>query len=157
MKIKIIAVGRLKEDYLLKASNEYAKRLSRFCDLEIVEIPDIKIPENPSASECAKVLEKEGHEILKKIKGGRIVALCIEGKEFSSENLAKMLENEKLYGGEVTFIIGGSLGLSDEVKSKADILFSMSRMTFPHILARIMLLEQIFRAFKINSGEAYHK
>ncbi len=157
MKINIIAVGKLKEKYFEQAAGEYVKRLSRFCNLNITEIPDEKIAENASTLMCAKVLEKEGGEILKRIRGGRVVALCIEGKKFSSKEVAKMLENEKLCGGEITFIIGGSLGLSPEVRARADLLLSMSEMTFPHMLARVMLLEQIYRAFKINANEIYHK
>ena len=158
MTINIICVGKIKEDYFLKASAEFEKRLSRFCNLNIVQIPDKSIPDNPSEAECALVLSKEGEQILKKLgKSDVVVAMCIEGKQLSSEQLAQKLAQFQMQSSTIDFIIGGSLGLCDEVKKRADLKLSMSSMTFPHRIARIMLEEQIYRAFKINANETYHK
>lgn len=157
MKIKIIAVGKLKDDFLREASGEFEKRLSRFCNLEITEIADIKNPDLSSKALCDEVKAKEGRAILSKIKNEYVVAMCIEGKKLSSEKFAKLIDDCAMRSPDTAFVIGGSLGLSDEVKKRADISLSVSDMTFPHGLFRIMLLEQIYRAFKINSGEEYHK
>lgn len=158
MTVNIICVGKIKEDYFSKAAAEFEKRLSRFCNLNIVQIPDKSIPENPSSSQCLDVLSKEGEQILKKIgKSDIVVAMCIEGKALSSEGLAQKMAEFQMQSSTVDFIIGGSLGLSDEVKRRADFKLSMSAMTFPHRIARLMLEEQIYRAFKINANETYHK
>lgn len=157
MNIKIICVGKLKEKFLQDASKEYEKRLGRFCKLEIIEIPDRKNPDMESKKLCLEVMEKEGRDILSKIKQEYVIALCIEGKKLSSEALADKIEKLKGTAGKITFIIGGSLGLSDEVKERADEKISFSDMTFPHGLARVLLLEQVYRGFKIISGESYHK
>lgn len=158
IKVKIIALGKLKESYLRAATEEYAKRLSRYCALELVELSPKALPDDPNSSQISAALEAEAEMIIKAIpQGSRVVAMCIEGKQPSSEELAASLEKAALLSGSVTFIIGSSYGLADKVKSLADEKMSMSRLTFPHQLARVMLLEQIYRGFKINEGSAYHK
>ena len=158
MKINIICVGKIKEDFFRQAAAEYEKRLSRFCNISIINIPDKSIPENPSKSECEAVLKAEGELILKKLgKSDTVIALCIEGKELSSEELSQKIKEIQNYSSTIDFVIGGSLGLSDEVKKRADLKLSLSAMTFPHNIARIVLEEQIYRAFKINNNENYHK
>lgn len=158
MTINIICVGKIKEDYFANAAAEFEKRLRRFCSINIIQIADKNIPDNPSESECNAVLQKEGADIMKKIsKSDIVVAMCIEGKQLTSEELAKKLEDFQMQSSTIDFIIGGSLGLSDEVKARADFKLSMSKMTFPHRIARLMLEEQIYRAFKINANETYHK
>ncbi len=159
IKITVIAVGKLKEKYFLDAAAEYEKRLSRFCKLNTVEIEPAKISDQPSQSEIDAALETEGEKILGKIPDGAFVtAMCIEGKEQTSEALAEDIERRAATGqGLRIYIIGGSHGLSDAVKKRANLRMSMSQMTFPHKLARIMLLEQIYRAFMINCGGTYHK
>ena len=159
MHIKIIAVGKLKEKYLAEAVGEYEKRLSRFAKLEIVQLPDVKIPDRASSAEEAAVLRSEGDKILEKIPAGAYVyALCVEGGQIDSEQFAAQFKTLALGGrSEVCFIIGGSLGLDARVKARADVRLSFSKMTFPHMLMRVILLEQIYRAFKINGGESYHK
>lgn len=158
MTINIICVGKIKEDYFSKAAAEFEKRLSRFCSLNVIQIPDKSIPDNPSQAECDSVLAKEGEQILKKIgKGDIVVAMCIEGKQLSSEELSQKISDFQMQSSTIDFVIGGSLGLSQEVKNRADFKLSMSKMTFPHRIARLMLEEQIYRAFKINSNETYHK
>lgn len=146
--INIICVGKLKEQYLKDAQKEYAKRLTAFCKLNIIEL-----------DESMKGPEEEGKAILKKIeKDAFVYAMCIEGRQMSSEKLAEEISRRATEGkSNLTFIIGGSLGLSDDVKNRADIRLSMSEMTFPHHLARIMLEEQIYRACQINSNGKYHK
>lgn len=158
-KITIISVGRLKEDFFIKAEQEYVKRLSRFCDLKIIEINQEVLPQSPTESQIALALENEAEQIINKIpKGSEIITLCIEGKLHSSEQLAEIIEdNANIGSGAITFIIGGSFGLSEAVKSKSRLRLSMSKMTFPHRMARIMLLEQIYRGFSINCGSPYHK
>lgn len=159
MKIRIICVGKIKEKYLKDGIAEYAKRLSRFCTFEVNELPDEKIPDNPSPAECSRVIESEGDAILKKLsKDSFIVALCVEGKSMSSEELAAKVSSVTLMGkSTIDFIIGGSLGLSDRVKKRSDLRLSFSSFTFPHQLMRLVLTEQIYRAFKINANEEYHK
>lgn len=158
-KITLISVGRLKDDFFKAAEKEYVKRLGGFCDLKIIEVNQQQLPSNPTAGQIESALTVEAEEILSKIpKGSEIVSLCIEGKHYSSEALSEMIENNADIGsGSMTFIIGGSFGLSEVVKSKSKIKLSMSKMTFPHRLARIMLLEQIYRAFQIQAGSRYHK
>ena len=143
-KINVVCVGKIKEKYYSDAVNEYLKRLSRFAKVEVREIP-----------EC-RTLEEEGALILRAAKG-RIIALCIEGKKYSSENLAGYIKELTDSGNECTFIIGSSYGLSDEVKRSANLKLSFSDLTFPHQLMRVILLEQIYRAFMINGGGEYHK
>ncbi len=155
--VKIVAVGNLKEQYLRDAFSEYSKRLKRFCNFQLCEINESKLPDNPSPKEIQKALETEGKAILKECKG-YTAAMCIEGRQLSSTEFAKKLDNAASEGGSwVTFVIGSSFGLSDEVKSAADFRLSMSEMTFPHQLARVMLAEQIYRGFQINSNGRYHK
>ncbi|MBR2886453.1 MAG: 23S rRNA (pseudouridine(1915)-N(3))-methyltransferase RlmH [Clostridia bacterium] len=158
MTINIICVGKIKEDYFSKAAAEFEKRLSRFCSINVIQIPDKSIPDNPSPAECSAVLNKEGEQILKIIgKSDIVIAMCIEGKILSSEEFAAKLSDFQMQSSTIDFVIGGSLGLSDEVKKRADFKLSMSKMTFPHRIARLMLEEQIYRAFKILANETYHK
>ena len=159
MQIKIACVGKLKDDFYQAASAEYAKRLSRFSQLSIQEVADEKAPENLSPAQERQVMEREGERLLEKIgEKEHVIALCIGGKALTSEAFAARLQ-ELADGGknQVTFVIGGSLGLSEEVLQRADERLSLSKMTLPHRLARIVLLEQIYRAFKINAHEPYHK
>lgn len=158
MNINIICVGKIKEKYFTDALNEYAKRLSRFAKFSIIEVPDEKIPDNASEKEEDMIKEKEGKKILAKLsQGSYIIALCIEGTELSSEELAKKIADIFMTSSNITFIIGGSLGLSDAVKSKAQLKLSFGKMTLPHQLMRVVLAEQIYRSFKINNNETYHK
>lgn len=157
--INIICVGKLKEKFWTSAVSEYEKRLKAFCKFKITEVDEEKIPDNPSQSQIDTTLDKEGKRIIKAVgKGAKVVAMCIEGKIISSTDLADVFADTALSGiSEIDFIIGGSWGLSDEVKKIADIKLSMSKMTFPHQLARVMLCEQVYRGFQINSGGKYHK
>lgn len=158
IKITFITLGRLKEKYLRDAVDEYAKRLSRYCKLDIIELNPINLPEKPSQSEIDAALLKEAEMIEKRIPDGSIVTtLCVEGKSYSSEQLAQFVDTNTNSGKNMCFIIGSSYGLSDIVKQKSDLKLSLSAMTFPHQLFRVMCLEQIYRAFKINEGSTYHK
>ncbi|MBE6749889.1 MAG: 23S rRNA (pseudouridine(1915)-N(3))-methyltransferase RlmH [Ruminococcaceae bacterium] len=158
IKVTVIALGKLKEKYLRDAVEEYTKRLSRYCKLEIFEIEPERLSEKPSGSEISAALSCEKEKILKKIpQNSTVVSLCIEGKEKSSEEFAAVVEEQVDAGKNLTLIIGSSYGLSDEVKKASDIRLSLSKMTFPHQLFRVMLLEQLYRAFKINEGSQYHK
>ncbi len=158
MNITVICIGKLKEKYLKEAVSEYSKRLSRFVKLDIAELPDCKIPENASPAQERAVLDKEGEKILSRIKpDSYTVAMCIEGKQLSSTEFAGELNQISMVSGNITFIIGGSLGLSDDVKKRADMHLSFGRITLPHQLMRVILLEQVYRGYKINNHEAYHK
>lgn len=160
LKINIICIGKIKEKYFTDAINEYAKRLSAFCKFSVIELAEERIKSNtPNISQINEVLQAEGKRILQKVSPSDFVeAMCIEGKMLSSEELAKTLEAVSLGGkSTVDFIIGGSYGLSDEVKKRADLRLSMSKMTFPHQMARMILSEQIYRAFEILSNGKYHK
>lgn len=158
MKIDIICVGKIKEKYFKDAISEYSKRLSRYVNLSITEVPDEKAPENLSESEQVIVKNKEVERILKAIKNSFVVVLDLQGKKLSSEGLADFIQKTTVSGnGAMTFIIGGSLGLSDEVIKKADFRLCFSDMTFPHQLMRVILLEQIYRAERILNNEPYHK
>jgi 23S rRNA (pseudouridine1915-N3)-methyltransferase len=159
MKVRIIAVGKLKEKYLRAACDEYLKRLGPYAQVEVAEVAEEKVQEPISYAEMAKVLEKEGERILKLIPdNSHVFALAIQGKSLSSESFAEKLKTLSTYGqNHFTFIIGGSYGLSPSVLKRADFPLSFSAMTFPHQLIRVFLLEQIYRACKINRGEAYHK
>ena len=159
MNIKIIAVGKIKEKYMKEGIKEYLKRLSKYCNLEIIEVEDEKAPENLSKKDIEIIKNKEGRKLLSKIpQNSFIISLEIEGKEISSEELSKKMEDLMVSGiNDITFIIGGSLGLSQEVRNKANYKLSFSKMTFPHQLMRIILLEQIYRGFRIIRGEPYHK
>ncbi len=154
----ILCVGRLKEDYWRQACAEYLKRLGRYGKPEVVEIDDLPEPEHASDADRLKIKQKEGEALLRRIRpADHVVALCIDAPQLTSEGLADALRERGLRGGRTVFVIGGSLGLSDEVIARADRRLSMSRMTFPHQLARVMLLEQLYRARKIIAGERYHK
>lgn len=159
MKITLITVGKIKEKYFTDAIAEYAKRLSRYCKLEMIEVADEKTPDGASESLENQIKEKEGERILTKIPDGAcVVALAIEGKQLDSEALADKMEKWNVGGiSHVVFIIGGSLGLSGKVLSRADFKLSFSKMTFPHQLMRVILLEQIYRSFRIRNHEPYHK
>ena len=157
--LNIICVGRLKEQYLRDASAEYIKRMQTICRLTVTELSAEKLSDNPSQKEIDRALEAEGKKIIEKIpKGAAVFAMCIEGKQRSSEELSRELDELALTGvSNAVFIIGGSFGLSDDVKAKSKYRLSMSKMTFPHQLARIMLLEQLYRAAQISLGTRYHK
>ncbi|MFD0050659.1 23S rRNA (pseudouridine(1915)-N(3))-methyltransferase RlmH [Actinomycetes bacterium NPDC127524] len=159
MNISIVTVGKLKEKYLKQGIDEYLKRLSAYAKVEIIELPDEKAPETLSEVEMEQIKEKEGERILQKISSdAHVIALAIQGKMKSSEDLAETLDKLATYGkSKVAFVIGGSLGLSKEVLQRADESLSFSKMTFPHQLMRLILVEQIYRAFRINRGEPYHK
>lgn len=159
MNISIVTIGKLKEKYLKQGIEEYLKRLSTYAKVDIIELPDEKAPENLSETEMEQVKEKEGERILSKISDEtHVIALAIEGKMKSSEQLAKDLDQLATYGkSKVAFVIGGSLGLSKVVMKRANDTLSFSKMTFPHQLMRLILLEQVYRAFRINRGEPYHK
>ncbi len=157
--INILCIGNLKEKYWRDACAEYAKRLGGFCKFSITEIGESRLPKSYSDADIAKVIETEGARILEKIPSGSFtVAMCIEGRELSSPQLAAKLEQTAVSGkSRIDFVIGGSYGLSEAVKRRADLRLSMSPMTFPHQLARVMLCEQIYRAFSINADTKYHK
>lgn len=159
MRINIVCVGKIKEKYLKLGIDEFKKRLSKYCKLGIIELEDEKAPENLSDKEMLMIKEKEGKKILSKIKDNSyVIALAIDGKNLSSEELAETINKLGVRGiSNITFVIGGSLGLSDEVLSRADYKLSFSKMTFPHQLMRLILLEQVYRAYRINNGEPYHK
>lgn len=157
--VTVIAVGRIKEKFYAEALSEYAKRLMGFCRFEVVEVKDEKTPENPSKAEKQIVLDREAKRILEKIpKGAKVISLCVEGKQMSSEKLAEELSRMSVNGvSKVVFIIGGSFGLSQEIKRVSDLRLSFSEMTFPHMLMRVILAEQLYRAFTIIEGKTYHK
>ena len=159
MKIKIVTVGKLKEKYLKDGIAEYSKRLSRFANLEMIELADEKTPDRASNSENQKILELEGTRILSKITDRDfVIVLAIEGKTLSSEEFSKQLEQAPINGfSTLTFVIGGSLGLSPQVKKRANLSISFGRLTLPHQLMRLVLVEQIYRAFTIQQGSPYHK
>lgn len=157
--ITLICVGKMKEKFYIDAAAEYEKRLGAYAKTEIVELNEVRLPEKPTDGEIESALSREAEAIRSKIpKGAAVIAMCIEGNMLKSEDVAKMLQK---YGGSgvsrLCFIIGGSFGLHESVKKAADVRLSMSPMTFPHHLARVMLLEQIYRGFKINEGGRYHK
>ncbi|WHY72380.1 23S rRNA (pseudouridine(1915)-N(3))-methyltransferase RlmH [Fictibacillus enclensis] len=159
MNILVVTVGKLKEKYLKMGIDEYVKRLGPYAKIDIVEVPDEKAPENLSDQEMQLVKKAEGDRILAKIpQDAHVIAMAIEGKLISSEDLAKNLDQLATYGkSKVAFVIGGSLGLSDEVMKRANEKISFGRITYPHQLMKLVLVEQIYRAFRINRGEPYHK
>lgn len=159
MGITVISVGKIKEKYLTMAIDEYSKRLSKYCKLSFIQVQDEKTPDNVSETVNNKIKEIEGERILKNIKDSAyVIALAIEGKQLSSEQLASTLENLAVTGkSDIVFVIGGSLGLSSQVLSRADYLLSFSKMTFPHQLMKVILLEQIYRSYRIIKNEPYHK
>ena len=156
--INVVCIGKIKETYLKDAINEYYKRLSKYCKLTILELPDEKIPDKLNDSLSNEIKEKESNSILNHIKkDSYIICLDLTGKEFSSEEFSKNIENLSLQTSQITFVIGGSLGLSSNILKKAHQKICFSKMTFPHQLIRVFLLEQIFRGFKISNGETYHR
>ena len=157
MNINIICVGKIKEKFYTAAMDEYLKRLSRFAKVTVTEVADEKIPDRASEKEMEAVKKKEGEKILAKLGNEYVIALCIEGKEMSSEEFAQKIADISMTSSDIAFIIGGSLGLSDEVKNRAKLRLSFGRVTLPHQLMRVVLTEQIYRAFKINNNESYHK
>ena len=157
MPLSLITVGKIAKPFA-EAAREYEKRLSRYDKVEVIELPDEKEPPHLSPAAIAQVMDKEGRNILGRVRReDAVVALCIEGQAQTSEQLADTVSRLRMDGRRIVFIIGGSLGLSPEVVARADIRLSLSSMTMPHQLARVVLLEQIYRAFKIISGERYHK
>lgn len=159
LSITVICVGKLKEQYLVSATDEYSKRLKRYCKYNLIELKDEPTPDSPSKREKELLLKKEGKRIIEKIPdGAHVTALCIEGKEMSSQALAENISRVMLSGiSHMAFIIGGSMGICDDIKKLANINLSFSPMTFPHQLMRVMLSEQLYRAFTIINGEKYHK
>lgn len=158
MKINVICVGKLKEEYWRSACAEYGKRLHPFCRFSIIELPECRLPDRPSQAQITAALDSEGEKILSIAEGSLIFALCIEGNQLSSVELAEKIEMLGVQGiGSLSFVIGSSYGLSDSVKRKAEFKLSISPMTFPHQLARVMLCEQIYRSFQIINHGKYHK
>lgn len=158
LSVNIICIGKLKEKYLVEAVNEYSKRMTSLCSFNIVELTEERINDNPSNLEIQKVLEKEGKRILEKIpKNSYTIAMCIEGLELSSVELSKKIEDISFDFSTINFIIGGSFGLSNEVKKNSKLKLSMGKMTFPHQLSRVMICEQIYRVFQISKNTKYHK
>lgn len=158
LNIRIICVGKLKEKYWEAACSEYIKRLGGYCNPAVVEVKESKLPANASLTDEQNVIYKEGKDILSKIDtGDYVIAMDIKGRELASEEIASKISDISFNNSRIDFVIGGSLGLSDEVKKRADMKLSFGRITLPHQLARVVLLEQIYRAFKINAGETYHK
>ena len=158
-RILVICVGKLKERFYIDAAAEYCKRLGRYCKLDVVELPEVRLPESPSPAQVEQALGKEAEAIRAKLPpSSSVVALCVEGKLCSSEELAQFLANSSNRGEKgLVFLIGSSNGLHPSIKDAAQLRLSMSPMTFPHHLARVMLLEQIYRGFQINEGSKYHK
>lgn len=159
MKIKLVTVGKLKEKYLKDGIAEHAKRLKHFTKFELIELSDEKTPDKASHLENQQILEKEGNRILSKITDKEfVIALAIEGQQFPSEEFSKILSDITIRGiSNITFVIGGSLGLSNTVKKRANLLMSFGKLTLPHQLMRLVLVEQIYRAFMIQQGSPYHK
>ena len=158
LSMNIICVGKLKEIFFKDACNEYIKRLSKYCKLSIVELPDEKIPDKLNPSTIKNIKEKESNNIMKHLpKDSYIIALDLTGKQYSSEDFSKKMDNLSLITSNITFIIGGSLGLTNEILTISNDKICFSKMTFPHQLIRIFLLEQLFRGFKISNSETYHR
>ena len=159
LNVRLICVGKLKERFYAEAVAEYAKRLGAFCRLEVIELAEERLGENPSAAELEAALNREAEQIEKKLlKDGTLVCLCVEGGQMASEAFAGLLTwTENSGRPRLSFVIGGSFGLAQKLKDRADLRLSMSKMTFPHHLARVMLLEQIYRGFQIKEGSRYHK
>ena len=157
--VTVLCVGKLKEKFYADACAEYQKRLTRCCKLSLIELSEERLPENPSAAQIEAALEREAAAIEERLpRGGMLVALCVEGEALSSEQLAETLARRALSGArQVTFVIGGSFGLAGRIKRAAELRLSMSAMTFPHHLARVMLLEQLYRAYQIQNKTRYHK
>lgn len=158
--VNFITVGKLKESYLREAADEYIKRLSGFCKIHVIEMAESRLDENPSVNQITTALSTEAKEILALMEGKRCyhIALCIEGKQLSSTELSRCIDQAAVRGNStINFVIGSSYGLSDSVKEKSTLRLSMSKMTFPHQLSRVMLLEQVYRAFQISNSGRYHK
>ncbi len=156
IKVKIVAVGKVKEKYFLEAIKEYEKRLSRYAEFKIVEVKEENFVSEPNEAQKQEILKKEANNLKKELKGF-IVAMCIEGKKYDSVGFSKLISEVKKQSGELTLVIGGSYGLSDEIKGIANLKMSVSDMTFPHTLFRVMLVEQLYRAFSIEAEGKYHK
>ena len=158
LKVKLITVGNLKEEYLREAAAEYEKRLGAFCRFELVQLKEERLSEQPSAGEIRTALEREAQKISEQVSSSAyLIALCVEGKQLSSEELAEKIEAISMDKSEICLVIGSSYGLSDSVKQRADMRLSISKLTFPHQLMRVILLEAIYRAFNIQRGTKYHK
>jgi 23S rRNA (pseudouridine1915-N3)-methyltransferase len=157
LSVNVVCIGKLKESYLKDAVAEYSKRLSPFCKFSVIELDEYRLPDNPSQAQIDLALKDEGERILKKVEGSAVVALCVEGKQMPSEEFSKFISNTSLNTSSISFVIGGSFGLSNEVKAAAKLKLSFSKMTFPHQLMRVILCEQIYRAFMIEKGTKYHK
>jgi len=159
LSVKLICIGKLKEKFYSDAVNEYKKRLSACCRLEIEELPEQRLPESPSASEIEAALSREAAAVFSRIPAGALlVSMCVEGESMTSEQLSRFISQSAVSGASrLCFVIGGSYGLHESVKSASRLRLSMSAMTFPHHLARVMLLEQLYRSFKILDGSKYHK
>lgn len=157
--VKFICVGRMREKFYIDAFSEYTKRLQSLCKFEIVEPNEQRLSENPSDKEVKAALDREAQDIMKAIPNDAyVVAMCVEGKQMPSEGMGELIAARENSGKpRLCFVIGGSFGLADSVKARADMKLSMSKMTFPHHLARVMLIEQLYRGFKINEGSRYHK
>ena len=157
-RVTVLCVGKLKEKFYIDAAAEYVKRLQHHCKLELIELPEQRLPDDPSPAEIQKALRTEGDAIRERLpKGGAVIALCIEGRPCSSEELSRRMAEFGVQGKtQLTFLIGGSVGLDEDLKRQADWRLSMSPMTFPHHMARIMLREQIYRAYQIAGGTKYH-
>ena len=155
--INIVCVGKIKENYLKDAILEYSKRLSKYCKLNIIEITDEPIPNNLSEKASNNIKNIEGNKILNYLNNSYIISLDLKGKQYSSEEFSEKIENISFNNSTISFVIGGSLGLSKEVLEKSNELIGFSKMTFPHQLIRVFLLEQLFRAFKIQNNETYHR
>ena len=158
LNINIVCIGKIKEQYLKNGIDEYSKRLSKYCKLNIIELSDEKIPDKLSKGQAREIKAKECDNILRHIKKDTfIIALDLKGKEFSSEEFSKNIENISMHSSNITFIIGGSLGLNSNILNICNQKICFSKMTFPHQLIRLFLVEQLFRAFKISNGETYHR
>ncbi len=158
LSINIICIGKLKEAYLRDAIEEYSKRMKPLCRLSIIELPEERAGENPSPAEVRRTIDAESGRIASKLgKSDYVIAMCVEGRNISSEELSRRLEDVSMTHSTVDLIIGGSWGLNEALKARADFRLSMGKMTFPHQLCRVMLLEQLYRAFQITKGTKYHK
>lgn len=159
LSIRLVCVGKLREQFFVDAFNEYSKRLSAYCKFECAELNETKLGSSPSDKEIAAALDKEAADIERALgKDAYVIAMCVEGMQLKSEDLAQRISSLAVTGrGRICFVIGGSFGISPRIKQRADMRLSMSKMTFPHHLARVMLAEQIYRAFKISEGSKYHK
>lgn len=157
--VRLICVGKMREKFYIEAFSEYAKRLQAYCKLDLIELTEKRLGDNPTQKEISSALGREAAEIMKNIPpDAYLVAMCVEGKQMKSEAMAKLVSERESSGKpKLCFVVGGSFGLDESVKRRADMRLSMSEMTFPHHLARVMLAEQIYRAFKINEGSRYHK